>query len=141
MTTIVATISATNPKRVRSRIISMQNISRAFPPGYLNIVPLALEDRSPPGVFTQHRERLNSLGCRQKTLTSGNARSTSGIHFFYLLTVVEQFADPERFASKVEDRNDGNTITGNGVINAKRKSFAKRSMESIFNFMDSPKVS
>jgi hypothetical protein len=60
MTTIVATISATNPKRVRSRIISMQNGPRAYPLGYLIIVPLALEDRSPEALLTQRSEPRNS---------------------------------------------------------------------------------
>jgi hypothetical protein len=69
------------------------------------------------------------------------ARQRADSPDFGLPPVVERFAYPERFASKIENGSDRNAIIGNGLINAKRKSFGKRSMESIFNFMNPRKIS
>jgi hypothetical protein len=82
--------------------------------------------RLPPRDFDFEETPDRQLGC---------------IFLFGSPPAVERFAYPERFAPKIENGNDRNTIIGNGVINAKGKSFGKRSMESIFNFMDPPKVS
>ena len=60
---------------------------------------------------------------------------------FGLPSVVERFAYPKRLASKIENRNDRNATIDNGVINAKGKTFGKRSMESIFIIMDPRKIS
>jgi hypothetical protein len=63
------------------------------------------------------------------------------IFLFCLFPFIKRFTYPEWFTSKVKNGNDREAITDNNVINSKRKSFRQRSIESVFNLMNSSKVS